>query len=113
MGRLSSPLYKDPDSAIFYFRCYDGVKRILLSLNNGDLLEAMNRMPIVESVKYERVALSCTSAILKIPIKICVKLNCINLHLSNSFLQIFACDHHFHTLTFNYPLSTISKSIFL
>jgi hypothetical protein len=46
MGRLSSPLYKDPDSAIYYFRWYDGAKRKMLSLNTGDLLEAMKRMPI-------------------------------------------------------------------
>lgn len=51
MGRKYNPLYKDPQSGIYYARRYEGKKRAMLTLATNDPFEAMQRLPIVQSIK--------------------------------------------------------------
>ncbi len=50
MGK-SNPLYKDPNSKVYFARWYEGKKRIMLTLSTEDPLEAMRRVPIVTATK--------------------------------------------------------------
>lgn len=55
MGRNQNPLYLDPSSNIYFARQYIQGKRTLLTLNTRDILEAMRRLPIVQTMKMSWV----------------------------------------------------------
>jgi len=55
MGRNQNALYLDPVTNIYFARRYNQGKRALLTLNTRDILEAMRRLPIVQTMKISWV----------------------------------------------------------
>ena len=51
MGRNSKTMYRDPTSNVLFARWYEGEKKIRLSLNTTDEIEALKRLPFVVSTK--------------------------------------------------------------